>query len=698
MPLTPEQIAERIAAFRALDDKVVVELVKWAWPMPDGDTFYSSTLAPELFAGFPISGANIELRLPARTFQEIMRDSTISDDVVQFDMWDGDGVLSDLAHAHGDGIKVEIYYWLPQVQLLLSQWWGHSQPPQDADCERFKASASFGFRSSMLDLPRRAFYTGCQALFDDEDCGYSSNPNRQNDPVTGQPYTACERNRPACIARQTDDLSYLAFDTVVESYLVHETKGPNITVTTRGNETNLKRPLRVIAGSRHVRDMDVLGTIVEPDTKHPDKGSMGVLAALSEGPDQSIRNFKIMGQTVGPQHLNVRNGELRQGRTAFSAHVANYSGTALCFGRVQGDFTKVSVDQIQCEADVQGKRDVRVYSDAETYIKQYTTDRAFWLLECFANKRWGLGYDYSRFVIDDWIALSQWGLESVKSTDENGNPVTIQRTDFNAELIDRSAQQQINDICLSGRFGLPFADNGFIRAVPLKKVADLSSVPFFTDVRGPDANICVDGNGKSTLTRTILPDSELPNRVIVTLDDEQHNNSERPLTFEDIDAQLRAGRAFGDTSRRAVEKPYALLGVTRVAEAIRLGNLLLHLGPFDEGGTENNLRITFTTWYECALTLKKYDVIKVASRQLDRYGFDYFRVRTIRRMPDLKVEISAQAYPVEYYNLLESDDTPPLVGTGALGNPAGNGSDRPTVVSLNAVTHTDDRVRFALTA
>src|SRR6185295_4157762 len=95
------------------------------------------------------------------------------------------------------------------------------------------------------------------------------------DPSTGLPFTSCPRNnRQVCIDRLGDDLSYLAFDTIIESHTVNETKGPNVTVTSRGNETNLSRPLRVIAGQRHVSDLDLLAFVVEPDTKHPDKGSV----------------------------------------------------------------------------------------------------------------------------------------------------------------------------------------------------------------------------------------------------------------------------------------------------------------------------------------------------------------------------------------------------------------------------------------
>jgi uncharacterized protein DUF4214 len=1005
--------AEKLEALREIAGKEVVELVKVSWPAPDGEVYYVSTLDPYLFRDIPIDGGLLELRLPGRTFQDILNDATIGDDRVPLKLWDADGAISDLAATHGSGQRVEIFYWFPQVELLLSQWFGHLQPMEDGGQEWYECTAEGGFMSSMLPLPRRAFFNSCQAVFgglldtqeeiDESDCPYnrhltagsSANPTYQNnangtvgsngaftktsggnawncgashtqdvnagedamfeftvgsgyaaagftttaspvsgnadfafglqwnpdgsvtikhsgtllwanaarwtvgdifrvekrngvfrafkgsaeirpngfsapapadplylgiaiqnegagisaghvaigdigasvavgnlDPATSQPFTDCPRNREACVARLGDDLNYLGFDTVISSYVVGQTKGPNITVTTRGNESNLKRPLRVIAGQRHVSDLDLLAYTVEPDTKHPEGGAVSVLFAISEGPNKSQANQSVNGVVIGAMHLNARNGEPRQARTGFSPQVSNYSSTALFFGRAQGDFTKTSADQLRGEVDVEGLRDVRRYTDETTFVEEYSQTRAWWLLHSLRNRRWGHGLDVARFVIQDWIDLAEWDAESTSFTDVDGTLYVSRRTSFNAELIDRSTQQQINDICLAGRYGLPFRDQGKLRIVPLSRVSVFSAGPFtdhafmgalvrmptpseredwvealeaaqltstaalfaegqdritalfesaeytarartdvefvddcylaclnraaepegeafwvaeiaahdrahvlnaisgspealervtddefplFTD-EGSARNICVDANQRSTLTRQILSDAEVPNRLVVTFDDSAHGNAERPLVFEDELQQLRAGRAFGDTTRRVVEKTNSLLGVTDLGEAVRGGNLLLHLGPFDEGGTVNYLRIKFTAWFSDCLTLRKYQVIKVLSSQLERYkeptvtpsgaailssakSFVYFRIRSMRRLPDLKVEISAQAYPVDYYDKLESvTQPPPIIGTGGELNPAGDRRTPPGPVPIDdgEITIDPDRVRFRL--
>jgi len=449
------------------------------------------------------------------------------------------------------------------------------------------------------------------------------------------------------------------------------------------------------------------------------------------------------------------------------------------------------------------------------------------------NKRWGYGADPQRVLIDDFLDLDKWCRETVSFKDKDGNVLTGQRTTFNAELIDRTAQQQITDLCLAGRFSLPFPHRGKLRVVPLRRATDLfapavltdkaffvalnrvpttlertdwitaltdardespeallaecqsrvsglfasgeyaargrtdeqfvtdlylaflsrspdsqgfadwmntlqtqprsfviagfanstefaqlctvNNVPTFTDT-GPERNICLDRpqgeGGKSTLTHSMLNDKELPNRIVITYDDAARHNSQVPLTFEDVPQQLKAGRAFGDTSRRKIEREYSAFGVTDAGEAGRLGNLLLDLGEFDEGGLRNNLRVTFTTWYLFTVDLHKYQVIRVESEKLHFLNsirvsqglerFTYFRIRSIRRLPDLKVEISAQAYPLEYYEEIEMLTQTPIIPPSGFPDPDPENPDapeggRPRIpfnVPLLDVGHTDDTIRF----
>jgi hypothetical protein len=44
-------------------------------------------------------------------------------------------VFSDLLVEHGEGIKVELFYWFPQVELLLPVWHGHLRQEDDAEID-----------------------------------------------------------------------------------------------------------------------------------------------------------------------------------------------------------------------------------------------------------------------------------------------------------------------------------------------------------------------------------------------------------------------------------------------------------------------------------------------------------------------------------------------------------------------------------
>jgi hypothetical protein len=883
MPLSTEDQAkldDLLEMIAAGESPHVAEVIAVFWPTPTGTVYYAASQLDELYPDLGLEPVEARLSFnDGAPFREVIHESGLSDESVDLDFWDADGVISDLFQLHGAGVRVEIFYYFSDVDLLLSEWWGHLQPPDQADCERFVAQAAVGFRSSMLPLPRRAYFSGCQAIFgallstqselDENDCPYNlhleqgatSNPDYQNnlngsagsggaftkvsggnswncgashaaavaegdavfsftvsgayacagfsttdsprsgntdfafalqwnpdgsvtlkysntlllanvatwtagdqfrveirdggfrmykgsseltpagfappvpsyplylgiaiqnegagisaaqvaigdigaapafgllDPDTGEPFTSCPRNSTAaCIARLGDDLSYLAFDTIVETLINNQTVGPALLATSRGNESNLKRPLRVIIGSRVVRDLDLLAYTPQADTNHPDKGFVRCLFSVSEGRIRSMTNCKVNDTIIGFEHLNTRLGARRQPRTGFSPNVSNYSGTAHFFGVYgQVDASQYNATNLRGEATCEGLDDIRVYTTETSYTEQYTQSRAWALLRALMDKRWGMGYDRRRFEIEtDLIPLAAWCAETVAFTGSDGTLYTGPRTTFNGELNDRNAQQQITDICLAGRIGIPFPHQGKLRILPLSKVTIDESIPVFVD-DGAGGNICVDTQGKSTLTRSIVSDAELPNRIVVTFDDAAHGNVERPLTFEDVEQQLRAGRAFGDTSRRVVEKKYSALGVTSLGETGRLGNLLLDLGEFDEGGLQNNLRIQFDTWFAFVLALHKYKVIKVVSPQLTRYGFEYFRIRSVTRKSTLIASVSAQAYPVEYYSNMESIVTPPPIAPpGGEPNPGGVPGELPCNPGFTSLSFEGDHIALEL--
>ncbi|MCA1615054.1 MAG: hypothetical protein LC795_15660 [Acidobacteria bacterium] len=717
------------------NDVQVAELVAVDWPGTDGRVYYASTQADDTWPGLrdlldALGGGPVEPRLNGGPFLDVMRDSGISDDSVSLNFWEPDHAISDLFETHGDGARVEIFFYFPQVDLLLSQWHGHLRPPEDADEENFTASAENGFMSVQLPLPRRAFFQTCQAVFggllrtqaeiDEHDCPWNlqlTEEERGGAPAVGVPGSELlppcpRRTRADCVARLGDSRFWLAFDTGIASYPVGSR---GVIATSRGNETRLKRPLRVIAGKRVVRDLDLLAYVVETgNPSHPERGSIKLLYAVAEGRNRSLRQPKARGALIGAQHFSVRLGTKGQPSTGFTVNANNYSSTGILNCVLQGDFRTVDPASIPVEITVEGLDDVRVYAsdDPADFAEEYSQDRAWWLLHAYRHKRWGLGADVRRFVMPDFIDLSDWFAETITYRDKDGVSYTGPRSTFNAELIDRTAQQQINDICLAGRCTVPFPWEGRLRVFPLKKLSEdeLAAAPVFTDDVNQsefEPNIVRDEQtSKSTLTRSEVSDRELPNAIKVTFDNDQKANREEPLLFDDVEQQLRAGRAFGDTGRRAVEKPYGLLGVTGVGEASRLGVLLRDLGEFDEGGLVNNQRIRFQTFFTQALTLYKSKVIRVLSRSLTNrrtqaQKFEYFRVRSVRRLSSLLVEVSAQAYPVDYY--AQTEDLAPGVPGGVIPvdpgpelNPGGPGGESPNPVVIDSVDARRDKILIRL--
>ncbi|HEY0169895.1 MAG TPA: hypothetical protein VGB98_02495, partial [Pyrinomonadaceae bacterium] len=129
-----EALTGLIRAARAGGDDVqVAEVVAVDWPAPDGRVYYGSTVATDIWPSLrdKLEGAEVEPRLTGGAFLDVMRDSGISDDNVSLNLWDADHAISDLFETHGDGERVEIFFYFPQVDLLLSQWHGHLRPPED---------------------------------------------------------------------------------------------------------------------------------------------------------------------------------------------------------------------------------------------------------------------------------------------------------------------------------------------------------------------------------------------------------------------------------------------------------------------------------------------------------------------------------------------------------------------------------------
>jgi len=292
-----------------------------------------------------------------------------------------------------------------------------------------------------------------------------------------------------------------------------------------------------------------------------------------------------------------------------------------------------------------------------SYIGYRTDNRAWQIARILCDKRWGIGKDYSSLNMDSWRESAAFVANYVRFTDTFGNNWDHFRGLSNVDLQEKKIQQQIEDMCLAGELSRPYLFDGKEHISPLKALTggELADCPVFTD-EGENRNIVADEDGKSTLKWSRKSSFELKNRVECTYDSAANNWLETTAPpVEDVDAQLAAGRVIGDGTRKINILKIALLGVDNEAHAVKMSWRLLDLGEFDEGGLQNNLRVTFTAWFMDALEIYPSKVIKVANARMNgKYGFDYFRVVSIERRGNLQVEIEAQAYNVDYMDAFET--------------------------------------------
>jgi hypothetical protein len=758
MPTTVPQIAEILTLLPSDVRAVrVFEILTIYWQGGTRTRHYSDGRWVDDFPALTTFGFDvIDARLTRKDwFVELPRTTEISDDVVKLKMWDADAVLISEFLNSGEGTRCRVTQYFPDYALANEIWWGFLKQPKETEGLWFNIEAASGLRSPNLIVPRRAIYPGCQATFGglvnpDTGLPYFDTPEKLQPPhndcpydrhiggtfgllngLTGAPFTTCPRRVPGdCDLRLGDHKSYEAFDVVMESVVVGAGNQHQYLASSRANESVLRKPLRVVYGYRYIRDLIFLAYVSESYGDHPENGYLRTLWAVCEGPimgssqtseswapipsgitdaylpkptavpvSNNSSGFFVNGQEIMNNHTHYGGiwGTPRQNTTDLSPSVLNYSNTSvmrLDYGRA--DFRNFNPDGFKCDAIIKGKKDVAIYTDSTTYIRSYTTNRAWCLLDLYTNRRYGLGIDISRFVIQDWLNLATYCDTAVNSIDETGATVSIPRTTFNADINEGKWSDHLNDICLAGMFTLPYYHQSKIRIEPLEiKASDLPAVlaaaPVFSD-QGSDGtvrNIVFESN-QSTLKYSRESDSKIPNQIKVNFDDTQYQNQSRPLVLNDEIQQMKAGVAAGDQSTRPVTKEYNAVGTMYMSEAYRMAKRILDLGPFEAGGIINNFKIKFTTWslLSDVLGLHPYSIIRVVSQTVNRfqeapgYPYEYFRVLKLTRKADLKMDIEAQLYPRQY--IANNANYQPAPATDNPGGPT-SGSPEDVIPGSTAV-------------
>lgn len=582
--------------------------------------------------------------------------------------------------------RCEFFYYYPDVDLLVSLFWGQLNEPQIYGYKTIQTTITNGFRSRELSMPRRTRPKHCTATFggkfasQDElytnGCPYDLQLGGTTgllDPATNQPFKNCPRLTAAdCVARFGHDNYYLGFD--VTAYPA--ATGSGYLATSRDNTSNLKQPIRVILGRKHVRNLPVLAWRVDDAARDYIRG----LWEIGEGRIEYCFNVSLNGVPSRPEHTSFRPGGRGQPPMP-RFEPLNFSGTAFLtalFGTPNGKSgNNTSGDKLEAFAAIHGFNEIAVFSDPNTFTRNVTntagrlnanTNFAWTLLECFTNKRWGLNYSHSHFDIQSFIDTAVWCDDRTSFTHPNGtvyeNTVIngnyeAYRASFSAVLDARPSHEVINDMCRSMRVSVPFQHEGKYHITPIAAVSQekLNNARVFTD-KGDGRNIVWE-KGMPLINFSQIPSKELCNHIVLTYEDGRNTDVERPITVDDPDQKAIAGAALGDNNFVEVPKRYGAFGIRFLNEAIKLAFSLLWFGEFDRGGIKNNLSVEFALPFEQILGLKKFDVIKIESdlntfKSPEGNPFEFFRIQRIRKIGNGLVSVVAQAYNKEIYAAFET--------------------------------------------
>jgi hypothetical protein len=170
---------------------------------------------------------------------------------------------------------------------------------------------------------------------------------------------------------------------------------------------------------------------------------------------------------------------------------------------------------------------------------------------------------------------------------------------------------------------------------------------------------------ESTKLPRITPDSkdtlDIRNSYIVFIEDAEHGNIDRQITFNADEDQYEEGSQYGDGSKRRDPKQVDGTGLTTEAEARVLGEFLIKMGEFCTGGLYNNgtLKVTIPALWSVGLNLHQNKIAHFPIEDNDRLEhykdtdgnpFEYYMVTSLFRNSRLDLEVNLQAWSEPFWN------------------------------------------------
>lgn len=671
-------------------------MVQWD-PSDSAQTRYYSDACYDQLSGYQRIGVRIEARLLQNIIRDIEFDLNpdFKTEVVPFSFTDipdenGDREISGRFDTYKSGVRCEIFFYYPDINTTVSKWFGQLQKPPITGHKRVDTVATNGFINREVMLPNRLKGRECPSQFgkmyprqfshDTAGCGWDL--HLVGGSVGNAGFDDCPRRDVGdCTDRITPSPSnapYFQGWNIDASPTITNNQG--FVAVSKGNASTLKQPVRVIVGEKYLRIEQPTLWRRRLGASNPEHNWVDQIWEIGEGPMTRVYSIKVIEKFIEANYQVVTSGNRAQLPLPYASNMSNFSRTVMVMTQY-GWVNALSIGErdLRMECRAVGINNNAVFTDATTYVRQWVNDRVWFLFECYTNQTWGLKDSDERFEILDWIARSQTSRDEVEFTayypDGESEVHSGRRTTMDASLEGRPAFEQIDDICGSGAISIPFQHEGkyTLSAFVPATVDELNDAPIFTDV-GPTKNIVWDA-GQPAISVHEVPDDQIYNEIVMTYEEASNKDIERPLTIDDPNQKLLAGRAKGVDYLFPVPTRMSAFGIRNKQEVVRLGNRILRFGKYDEGGTQNNLRVRFYVPMIHAENLKRYQFIKVVSTLVNdrevgtviagedyRENAQWFRLLKPRKVSGGRVEIVAQVYNRTAY---EAFETVTLAGSGA---------------------------------
>lgn len=381
MALDLTKVAALHALIAAGGKPAVCQIFKVTWDetAPVVNYYAGSALTQTLpFVGL---GFTVEPRIifsnvndPFHTY-EINSDLRTEQIKITFDDIDKD--ITGKFQTYGSGVQIEILMYYPDVDLMASMWFGQLQAPKVYGWRKLETVATNGHRSREMVIPGRDKPKECSGGMNfggslptaeakrTNGCPYDRDIGGTEGLLNGAvPFTDCAGLTHAdCIARFGHARYFLGFLGIDANAVIVDSQ-PGYLAHTRGNTSALKDPVRVIFGTKIVRDPQILLWRREINPNDEDKGFVRGLYEVGEGPVRSITGIKIKDKLIEQIHLAIGYGVRGQAAVGYSSTASNFSKTAH-FSAAYGWTNPLNetAQSIVAECKVDGFREVAVYND-----------------------------------------------------------------------------------------------------------------------------------------------------------------------------------------------------------------------------------------------------------------------------------------------------------------------------------------------